>query len=93
MRGVDRLQERSFEQELLAEDVAPGRLGVDSAGHLEGAQVEHLARVVPLVDRRARVETLVALEPDERRVEDRREDLGDLGLADARFALEEQRLA
>ena len=50
--GVDRLQERPLEQELLAEEVAAGRLGVDAAGRLERPQVEHLARVVPLVDGR-----------------------------------------
>ena len=93
VRGVDRLQQRPLEQELLAEEIAPGRLAVDSARRLEGLQVEHLARVVPLVDRRAGVQTLIALEPDQRRVEHRREHLGDFGFADAGFALEQERLA
>ena len=91
--GVDRLQERPLEQELLGEEIVADRLAALAAGRLDGAQIEHLARVVPLVDRRGRVETLVALEADERRLEHVGEDLGDLGLADAGLALQQERLA
>ena len=63
------------------------------AARLEQPDLEHLARVVPLVDRGVDVEALVALEPDQPRAEARREDLGELGLADARLALEEERAA
>ena len=64
---------------------------VGLAARLEQPDLEHLARVVPLVDGGVDVQALVALEPDEPRAEDRREDLGQLGLADAGLALEEQR--
>ena len=55
-------------------------------------QAQQLLLVVPLVERRVDVEPLVALETDQLRVEERREDLGDLGLADPRVALDEERL-
>ena len=62
---------------------------VDRAARLEQADLEHLARVVPLVHRRVDVQALVALEPDERRVQAAREDLGELRLADAGLPFEE----
>ena len=68
-------------------------LVVGLAACLAQPDLEHLARVVPLVDRGRDVEALVALEPDEPAAEHRREDLGDLGLADARLALEQDRPA
>ena len=58
---------------------------------LRGPDVEQLPRVVPLVDGLAEIEPLVALEPDQARIERRGERLGGLGLPDARFALEQQR--
>ena len=60
---------------------------------LQQPDLEHLARVVPLVDGGVDVQALVALEADERRPERRGEDLGDLRLAHAGLALEEQRAA
>ena len=48
--------------------------------------------IVPLVERLGGVDALVALQAHERRVEHRGERLGRLGLADARLALEQQRL-
>src|SRR5688572_9621501 len=59
----------------------------------EQADLEDLPRVVPLVDRALEIEPLVALEADQRAIEHRRQHLGDLGLADAGLALEEERLA
>ena len=53
---------------------------------------EHLARIVPLVQRRQRVESLVALEPDQPRAEHVRKDLGALGLAHTRRTFDEERL-
>ena len=41
-------------------------LAVGPAARLEQPDLEHLARVVPLVDRGVDVEALVALEPDQR---------------------------
>ena len=55
--------------------------------------LDHLPRVVPFVDRGRDVEPFVALQPDELPAERLREHLGDLGLADARLAFEEQRAA
>ena len=54
------------------------------------ADLEHLARVVPLVDRRADVQALVALQADQAAVQGLGQNLADLGLADAGLALEEQ---
>ena len=87
---LERLEERPADQEVRAEDVVRVRpLGL--AAGLEQADLEHLARVVPLVDGRVDVQALVALEPDEPGAEAGREDLRELGLADAGLALEQQR--
>ena len=69
------------------------RLAALAASRFDGAQIEHLTWVIPLVDGRGRVETFVALEADERRLEDVGEDLGDFRLADAGFALQQERFA
>ncbi len=66
---------------------------VGRAARLQQPDLEHLARVVPLVDGGVDVEALVALEADQRRAERRGQDLGHLGLAHAGLALEEQRAA
>ena len=54
--------------------------------------MQHLARIVPLVERRHRVEPFVALQPDQPRAEHVGEHLGALGLADAGRPFDEQRL-
>ena len=89
--GDDRLQQRAGEQELLAEDVVldllPGRLlrlGLDP---------QQLLAVVPLVEGLGLVEPLVALEADQLAAGGARQRLGQLGLADARRALDQHRLA
>ena len=64
---------------------------VGVAARLEQPDLEHLARVVPLVDRRVDVEALVALEADQPGPERRGEHLGELRLADAGLTLEQQR--
>ena len=68
---------------------ARGVLGL--APRLEQPDLQHLPRVVPLVDGGVDVQALVALEPDEPRVERGGEHLGELGLADPGLAFEEQR--
>ena len=55
--------------------------------------MKELARVDPFVQRLRGIDPLVALEADEARVEQVRQDLGDLGLADARLTLEKDRPA
>ena len=55
--------------------------------------LQHLPGVVPLVQRLAGADALVALQPDELAAEDRREDLRDLRLADADLAFEQHRPA
>ena len=49
--------------------------------------------MVPLVHRGREVEPLVALEADQARLQDRGEDLTQLGLADAGLPFQEERLA
>ena len=90
--GLERLEQRPPDQEIGPEDVVRAR-PIDLAARLEQPDLEHLARVVPLVHRRVDVEALVALEPDQPRAEARREDLRELRLADAGLALEQQRPA
>ena len=88
--SLERLEERPPDEELRFEDAATV---ADVAAGLAQPDLEHLARVVPLVDRVRDVEALVALEPDEPAAEARGEDLGQLRLADPRLTLEEQRPA
>src|SRR5690348_7725917 len=52
---------------------------------------EKLALVVPFVERGALVEALIALQADQLTLMHRRQRLGDLGLADAGLAFEQQR--
>src|SRR5690606_37956162 len=54
---------------------------------------QQLPRVVPLVQRLGRGEPLVALQPDQRRVQRGGQCLGRLGLPDAGLALQQDRLA
>ena len=61
------------------------------AGGLARLDGEQLPLVVPLIERRVLVEALVTLKADKFRPMQRRERLGDLRLADARFAFQEQR--
>ena len=90
--GPDRPQQWPLDEELGPVQLGDALAGADLA-LLEGARVEELARVVPLVERLRGVDALVALEPDQVGVEDARERLADLRLADAGLALEEQRAA
>ena len=85
--GVDRLEQRPADEEL-----GPEELLLRDRALLRGADVEELARVVPLVDGVRDVEALVALQPDQPRGERRRERLRRLGLPHARLALEQHRL-
>ena len=66
-------------------------LGYARARSLARLDREQLALVVPFVERRADVEPLVALHADELGAVHRGERLRDLGLADARLALDEER--
>src|SRR5690606_34325149 len=69
-------------------DVQPAALG-----GLQRAQVQQLAREVPLVQRLRGVDALVALQPHQRQPQALGQCDGQRGLARARFPLAEQRLA
>src|ERR671921_73277 len=88
---LQRLQERTADQKLAVVEVALDAFLIFATEGLGGADVEELSGVVPLVDRLVDVYALVALETDERCLEDAGEDFGDLGLADPRLAFQEQR--
>src|SRR3954452_16366550 len=90
LRG-DRPHQRTLEQELLAEDVVLHLLPAGALG--PGLDAQQLLAVVPLVERLGLVEPLVALEAHEAAVEVLRQRAGELGLADPRRALDEDRLA
>ena len=85
---INRLQERAADEELGPEEVLQRLLAV-AARRLDEADFQHLPRVVPLIQRVGDINALVALEADEARVQQVRENLGDLRLADARFAFEQ----
>ena len=61
------------------------------AAGLGGAQVQQLAGVVPVVHGLRGVDALVALQSDQLAAGPAADDLGDLGLADPGFALQQQR--
>ncbi len=84
--GPDGLQQRPLQQELGAEELV-NRLVVGRLTLGQGAYLEHLTGVVPLIERLVGVDALVALEADELAAEDVCEHLGDFGLADAYLAL------
>ena len=77
------LHEEALGVELVLDDLLPLRF--------DRAEVQQLARVVPLVDGLGGVDALVALQAHELAARPARQHLGDLGLADARLALEQQR--
>ena len=66
LRALDRLEQRPADQEL-----GPEQLLLADRALLRRADVQQLARVVPLVDRVRDVEPLVALEPDQPRSRER----------------------
>jgi hypothetical protein len=92
-RPIDRLQQRPLDQEGLAVQLAPRGGAIQRSRGLEHAQLHELPCVVPLVDRVRDVEALVALQPDEVGVERRGQRARECRLADAGFALEEERTA
>ncbi len=87
----DRAQQRPLEQVLAPEDQV-FELGGIAGFSLRDAQAQQLALVVPLVERGVGVQALVALQPDKFSREHAGEDLRDLGLADPRLPLHQERL-
>ncbi len=90
---LQRLQQRPLDQKALGEHVALDARAVVLAFRFGGADRDHLRGVIPFIDRGGDVETLVALQADQATAERLRQHLGDLGLADAGLAFEEQRPA
>src|SRR5215204_274403 len=88
---LQRLQQRTAGKELAIVEVALDAFPIFAAESFGGPNVEELACVVPLVDGLVDVYALVALQADERRLEDAGENFGDLGLTDPSLAFEEQR--
>ena len=86
---LQRLQQRPRDQVVAAEQLLLGEL---VAARLGQADRQQLARIVPLVQRLGGVDAVVALQPDQRRVQHLRERLGGLGLADPGLPLQQQRL-
>ena len=86
----DRGEQRALEQIVFREDLRLDRVdaGAGAFARLDG---EQLALIVPFIERRIGVEALVALHADELAAVHVGERLGDLGLADARLALDQQR--
>ncbi len=89
---LDGVQQRPALEELPAEQLVQALLAAAGLGGLERADIEQLARVAPVVERVGDVDALVALQPDQAAAGDVGEHLRQLGLADARLALQQQRL-
>ena len=88
-RVLDGLQQRPGDEVVGAEEVV---LGDRRTGRLGQPDAQQLARVVPLVERLGGVDALVALQPQQWRVEHLGQRLGRLGLADPGLAFEQDRL-
>ena len=86
----DGREQRPLQQISFGKDVLFDRVGVlaRAFARLDG---EELALVVPLVERGVLIETFVALQADQLGAMHCGKRLGHFGLADARFALEQQR--
>ena len=85
----ERLGERPLDEEFLRENVRREFVLRLFARGFREPDLDHL-RVIPLVGRLRDVQALVALQADQLAAERLRHHLGDLGLAGAGFALEEQ---
>ena len=85
-----RAQQRPRDQVLAAEQRVLGQRASSLASASRMRQ--QLARIVPLVQRLGGVDPVVALQPDQRRVEHRGQRLGGLGLAHPGLPLQQQRL-
>ena len=91
-RVLERLQQRPGQQEAPVVEGGLERRGVVvGVRRLGGAQVQQLAAEVPVVERLAGLQALVALQPVERPAGDLGQRVRQRRLADARLALEEQR--
>src|SRR5262249_1846046 len=88
--GFERLEQRSFDEKPLGKDFLLERIAALSTGFSE-PDLDHLALVVPLIDRGSDVEPFIALEANEATAERLGQHLRDLRLANARLALEEKR--
>ena len=90
--GLDRLQQRPRDQKPPAVELTFERFRVIGAmGRLRRAQMQQLPREVPVVERLRGVDPLVALQPDQRRLQHAGERLRQRGLADACIAFQEER--
>ncbi len=92
-RRFQSLQQRTLDQIARGKNIVLDPLLVMLAGGLGEPDRHHLGGVAPLIDRRCDVEPLVALQADQSAAQRRRQDLGDLGLADACLAFKEERPA
>jgi len=93
LRLRERLQQRALEQHLARIQLAHERIASGLVAGFGHTDLEHLPRDVPFVGGRGDVQALVALQADQGRPQRARQHLGQLGLADAGFAFEQQRPA
>jgi hypothetical protein len=90
LRPPDRGEQRPFEQVFLGEHLILQCRGIMAASRLDR---QELALVVPFIERMLGIDALVALQADEVAAENFGHGLRRLGLADARHALDQKRLA
>ena len=79
-----------MDQELVREDVGLEACSIRHARRFGDPDLDHLTRVVPLVDGGRHVQTLITLQADQAPPESRGQDLPHLGLADPRLSLQEE---
>ena len=87
--ALDRVEQRPFDQIVLSKDLGLDLLLIAVLDLFE-LDMQHLLRVVPLVERGVGVEPFVALQADQLGAQDLGQHFGDLGLADPGFALQKQ---
>jgi hypothetical protein len=88
---LERLQQRPLDQKALRENIARQLLAVGIAGRFCKPDRDHLRGAVPLIDGGGRIKAFITLQADQPASKRRRQNLGDLGLADAGLAFEKQR--
>lgn len=89
--AIDGLEQRPLEQKLGAEQIVLRGLEFQMTCGFHQTDLQHLAAIVPLVDRVMDVQPLVTLQAQQRPVERGGQHFSDLGFADARLTFQQQR--
>ena len=88
---VDGLQERALDQKIRPKNLLEF-LSTAGSARFHQPNMQHLARIIPLIHRGADIDPLVALQTDQPGTKHSRQHLRDFGFPYPRLALQQQRL-